>query len=98
MFAPGWLDAVNGTDLLQLWLDHLLVLSMLQHPDGMWTWGRFVVVYPSGNDDFADACVRYRQLLVDPSTFSAVTIEELLAAGALPDATVAALRARYLPR
>ena len=98
VFSAGWLDAVNGTDLLQLWLDHLLILSMLQHPDGMWTWGRFVVAYPAGNDDVADACARYRQLLVDPSTFGAVTIEELLAAGALPAATVAALRARYLPR
>ena len=98
VFAPGWLDAVNGTDLLQVWLDHLLVLSMLQHPDGNWTWGRFVVVYPAGNTDFADACARYRHLLVDDSTFSAVTIEDLLDAGALPDAIAAAFRARYLPQ
>ena len=98
VFAPGWFDAVNGTDLLQIWLDHLLVLSMLQHPDGSWTWGRFVIAYPAGNTDFADASTRYQQLLIDQSTFSAVTIEELLDAGALPDAAVSAFRDRYLPR
>jgi len=98
VFAPGWFDAVNGTDLLQIWLDHLLVLSMLQHPDGNWAWGRFVIVHPAGNTDVGDVCGRYRQLLVDQSTFAAVTIEELLDAGALPAATVAAFRDRYLPR
>src|SRR6266511_3117383 len=32
VFGPGALDAVNGTDLIHIWLDHLLVLSMHQHP------------------------------------------------------------------
>ena len=31
------------------WLEHLLLLSMLQHPSGEWTWGRYVVVHPAGN-------------------------------------------------
>jgi hypothetical protein len=97
-FGPGALDAVNGTELIHIWLDHLLVLSMLQHPSGDWAWGRLVVVHPAGNTDFADACDRYRALLVDESTFaSGGTLEELLDAGALPTATVAALRDRYLP-
>lgn len=34
------------TDLLEMWLDHLLLLSMLQHPSGAWRWGRLVHVYP----------------------------------------------------
>jgi hypothetical protein len=34
---------------------------------------------------------------VDQSTFSSVTLEELLDADALPAATTAALRDRYLP-
>ena len=96
-FVTDVADAVNGTPLLQIWLDHLLVLSMLQHVDGVWQWGRFVVVYPEGNSDIAEACDRYRALLVDPSTFVAVTLEELLAAGALPDAAAASFRQRYLP-
>jgi hypothetical protein len=80
-----------------MWLEHLLLLSMLQHAGGRWRWGRFVVVHPAGNTDFADACARYRTLLKDQSTFASVTLEGLLDAGALPTATVSALRDRYLP-
>jgi hypothetical protein len=96
-FGPGAIDAVNGTELIHIWLDHLLVLSMLQHPSRAWRWGRLVVVHPAGNSDFADACSRYRALLVDQSTFASVTVEELLEADVLPVQTTAALRDRYLP-
>jgi hypothetical protein len=96
-FGPGAVDAVNGTDLIHIWLDHLLVLSMLQHPSRAWRWGRLVVVHPAGNTDFADACSRYRALLVDQSTFASVTVEGLLDANALPAQTSALLRDRYLP-
>ena len=48
VFARGAIDEVNGTDLLVMWLEHLLVLSMLQHPSGEWSWGRYVVVHPAG--------------------------------------------------
>ncbi len=97
VFGPRAIDAVNGTDLIHIWLDHLLVLSMLQHPSRAWRWGRLVVVHPAGNSDFADACARYRALLVDQSTFASVTVEELLDADVLPVQTTAALRDRYLP-
>jgi len=96
-FAPGAIDAVNGTELIHVWLDHLLVLSMLQHPSRAWRWGRLVVVYPAGNTDFDDACSRYRALLVDQSTFDSATVEELLDATAVPAQTTTALRERYLP-
>jgi hypothetical protein len=95
-FAPGAIDAVNGTELIHIWLDHLLVLSMLQHPSRAWRWGRLVVVYPAGNTDFADACSRYRALLVDQSTFASATVEELLGARVLPAKTAAAFRERYV--
>jgi hypothetical protein len=98
VFGPGAIDAVNGTDLIHIWLDHLLVLSMLQHPSRTWRWGRLVVVHPAGNTDYADACSRYRALLVDHSTFASVTVEELLDANVLPAHTAAALRKRYIPR
>ncbi len=96
VFGAGALPAVNGTELVHVWLAHLLVLSMLQHPDRAWRWGRFAVIHPAANADFADACARYRSLLVDDSSFSSTTVEALLDTGALPAATVAALRARYL--
>ena len=97
VFAPRALDAVNGTDLLVMWLEHLLVLSMLQHRSGEWTWGRYVVVHPAGNTDLVDECDRYGALVADESTFSPITHEAFLAAGALPKRMTSALRARYLP-
>lgn len=99
IFVPGATDGVSGrSDLWELWLEHLLLLSMLQHPSGMWGWGRFVVVHPVGNSSFTEACARYRSLLVDQSTFSSVTIEELLDSDVLPRRTAASLRERYLLR
>jgi PD-(D/E)XK nuclease superfamily len=98
VFEPGAIDSVKGrSDLAVMWLEHLLLLSMLQHVSGTWTWGRYVVVYPAGNSDFADACARYADLLRDGSTtFSSATIEHLLDARALPPKTVKAIRARYI--
>jgi hypothetical protein len=98
VFAPGATDEVKGkSGFAVMWLEHLLLLSMLQHVSGTWSWGRYVVVHPAGNTDFAYACTRYRDLLVDRSTFASMTIEELLDADALPARTTAALRDRYLP-
>jgi PD-(D/E)XK nuclease superfamily len=91
-FAPGAVDAVDGTELLVTSLEHLLLLSMVQHPSGRWRWGRYVVVHPEGNADVTDMCTRYGDLLTDRSTFSSVTVEALL--DALPAA--AALRERYV--
>jgi hypothetical protein len=98
VFAPGAIDAVQGrSDLAVMWLEHLLLFSMLQHPSGAWTWGRYVVVRPVGNSDVADECARYRNLLRDEATFGDLTLEELLDARVLPARTAADLRERYLP-
>ena len=97
-FKPGAVDAVKGrSDLAVMWLEHLLLLSMLQHASGTWKWGRYVVVHPAGNSDFVDMCTRYRALLADESTFASMTIEELLDANVVPAQTTTALRDRYLP-
>ena len=97
VFETGALDAVKGrTDLAVMWLEHLLLLSMLQHTSGRWSWGRYVVVHPADNSDFVDACSRYARLLAKRSTFSSVTLEALLGAAVLPPQTASALRARYL--
>ena len=96
-FRPGAVDEVKGrSGLCVTWLEHLLLLSMLQHVSGAWSWGRYVVVYPAGNSSVADGCARYRDLLLDQSTFASATFEELLDAGVLPPETAAALRGRYL--
>ncbi|MGD9703154.1 MAG: hypothetical protein AB7Q42_15900 [Acidimicrobiia bacterium] len=96
-FGTGWLDAVNGTELIHVWLEHQLLHSMLQHRGGEWRWGRYVVVHPAGNIDFADVCAGYRGLLVDDSTFTSTTVEELLVGGDFSEPMVAAFRGRYLP-
>jgi hypothetical protein len=96
VFASGAIDAVDRTDLLVMWLEHLLALSMPQHSSARWRWVRYVVSYPAGNSDVAHACARYADLLVDQTTFSSLTIEELLDAKVLPARTSAALRKRYI--
>jgi hypothetical protein len=95
-FADGAIDAVKGkSDLAVIWLEHLLLHSMLQHASGRWRWGRYVIVHPAANSDVVDMSGRYRQLLADDSTFAAMTLEELLDSGVLPAAET--LRERYLP-
>jgi hypothetical protein len=98
MFGRSAVDSVKGkSGLAVMWLEHLLLLSMLQHPSGTWSWGRYVVVHPAGNKDFVDAVARYRTLLCDESTFSSVTVEELLDADGLPPRTARSVRNRYIP-
>jgi hypothetical protein len=96
-FPDGALDGLAGrSGLAEMWLEHLLVLSMLQHRSGVWQWGRFVVVHPAGNPAYADGCTRYADMLRDRSTYASMALEDLLAAGALPDTTAERLRERYL--
>jgi hypothetical protein len=97
-FEPGAVDVLKGrTELAVMWLEHLLLLSMLQHVSGTWSWGRYVVVHPAGSLDFTEACARYEGMLADRSTFGTTTFERLLEAGVLPPQRSAALRDRYLP-
>ena len=96
VFGGGAVDRLVGrSDLAVMWLEHLLLLSMLQHPSGRWTWGRYVVVRPAANADVVDLCARYRDGLADLSTFVALDLEDLLDSAALRPATTAALRERY---
>jgi hypothetical protein len=97
VFEAGATDQLKRrSGLAVMWLEHLLLLSMLQHPDKVWSWGCYVVVHPAGNTDYADGCQRYRALLADDSTFSSMTLEGLLEDRALPTHATAALRERYL--
>jgi hypothetical protein len=90
-------ERILGTDLQQIWRDHLLVLAMLQHPDRSWSEGIYVLVYPKGNPSFPRAAERYRDVLKDDSTFEVRSIEQLLDAHVLhTDALERAFRERYL--
>ena len=97
-FARGAASRLmERSTLAVMWLEHLLLLSMLQHPAGSWSWGRYVVVHPARNPDAAEMSAGYRELLSDDSTFATCTLEELLGAGALAARATSALRRRYLP-
>ena len=80
-----------------MWLEHLLLLSMLQHAERQWTWGRYVVVHPAGNAARRRRCA--------PATATSWPTNDLCGdhpRGAPrrrrpPEATTAALRHRYLP-
>ena len=96
-FASGAIDRLaRPSDLCVVWLEHLLMFSMLQHGIGEWTWGRYLVVYPSTNCDLADSRARYRDTLADDTTFATTTLEALLDSATLPKPTVKLLRERYL--
>lgn len=90
------MEKILGTALQQIWLDHLLALSMIQVEPREWTWAGFVLVHPAKNPSYARAAESYRGLLNDAKTFRVSTIESLLAANALPEATAAAFTERYL--
>jgi hypothetical protein len=97
VFTPAARRLLERSDLAVMWLEHLLLLSMLQHESGAWAWGRYVVVHPADNTDVVDAVARYRDVLTDDATFATMTLEALLATRALPAATTRAVRERYLP-
>jgi hypothetical protein len=94
-FVADWEDRILGTQLQQVWRDHLLLLAMLQRPE--WKNGRYVLVHPAGNPAFHELGKRYRDVLEDDSTFEVRTIEELLDAGVLHTGdTEKRFRERYL--
>jgi len=96
-FASGTVDLLHPTRLSIVWLEHLLLLSMLQHESHRWAWGRYVVVHPQANTNVASAIDEYHEVLADDATFASATIEELLDAKVLAPKTGAALRRRYVP-
>lgn len=96
VFKTDALQALVGTHLQQIWLDHLLALSMVQDRDENWDWSKFILVYPERNPSFRKAAEEYLELLTDRSTFAACTIESILDAGALPPEITEAFRGRYL--
>lgn len=78
VFTHGATRELAGrSELAVMWLEHLLLHSMLQHADGRWRWGRYIVVHPAENADAASLCARYRELLADDMTFASITFEEL---------------------
>lgn len=97
ILKPNWADLL-GTEVQQIWRDHMLLVSMLLHPSKQWSKGRYVLVHPAANPSFAETGETYRtEFLDDRSTFDIITIEDLLRSGHLHTPAVAnEFRARYL--
>ena len=95
-FLPGAVDRVFGTELQQIWLDHLLALSMTQDESEPWHWTGFALVHPACNPSYARAAARYRQVLHQPDTLTVSTLESLLNADVLPAEMTEAFKQRYL--
>ena len=99
VFHPEWREAVVGTDLQSIWIEHLLVLAMLQgRGSARHAEGRLVLVMPAENVSFRRAAERYSAVLSDHSTYEVRTLESLLdsATNVLPDRLLAEFRQRYL--
>jgi hypothetical protein len=96
VMSSDTMATIIGTDLQQIWLDHLLGLSMLQHPSRAWGWAGFILVHPAKNPSFARATKRYISILEDQASMRVRTLESLLAADALPPAVASAFAERYL--
>ncbi len=96
VFLPETLGLIKGSYLEQIWLDHLLALSMTLHQSGSWRTNKFVLVYPEKNISFSRAADIYAKLLKDSATFEACTIEQILDVGILPPQAGKIFRQRYL--
>jgi hypothetical protein len=96
VFKPGAMEVLAGGPLQQIWLDHLLALSLLQDAECPRRWVKFILIHPAKNPSYARAAADYRAHLEDSSTFDVMTIEELLALAALPEPFARDFRQRYL--
>ena len=80
--APWKKDIVD--DLVdkhnQLWRDHLLAWSLLQHGSSKYTEGRLSVVYHPEDPHCGEVVKGYRALLRDKKTFSAFSLDEIVSA------------------
>jgi hypothetical protein len=97
IFKQGW-ESLLGSELQQIWRDHILLLAMLQHESKRWAGGKYVLVHPAKNPSFAEAGDRYRsEFLENDDTFAVMTVEDLLDADVLHSAASGQqFRDRYL--
>lgn len=96
VLSQGRIDEILGTDLQQIWLDHLLAESMLLHESKQWTWSGFALVHPGRNPSYQEAAARYRGLLEAGSGIRVNTLEELVEADVLPEEIATRFTERYL--
>lgn len=98
LFRDGSSEALTQrTAMCEPWLEHLLMLSMLQHPSANWVWGRYVIIHPAGNIAVTRAFTDYRDHLLDENAITTITFEDYLNSTCLPPAARHTLHGRYAP-
>lgn len=95
-FRAEALPALRVPPLQQIWRDHLLAGIMRQELD--YDQGVFVFLYPAPNVHCRSAVLKYSNTLRDNRSFTAWTLEEVVAVLSIvtPDAWVREFRERYL--
>lgn len=78
VFLPERLDTLLRPPCQQLWLDHLLALSMLERDP--WDAGLFVLLHPAANTACTDAWSTYLGCLGSEPNAEVLTLEEAVAA------------------
>jgi hypothetical protein len=96
VFKPDRLDALLQPPCQQLWLDHLLALSMLQRD--RWDTGLFVLLSPAANPACTAAWTTYLTCLVPEPHAESRTLEDVVATlgTCTSEPWAAELAARYL--
>jgi hypothetical protein len=79
VFDADVVHLLRTPPLQQVWLDHLLALSMLQ-ADPSYDDGLFVFLYPRDNVPCALVSSGYKEHLVDTETFQQLTLEDAVQA------------------
>jgi hypothetical protein len=78
-FLPDNLEVLRAPPLQQIWLHHLLALSMVQADDG-YDDGLFVFLYPIVNERCGSVSAHYEECLADHRSFQRLTLEEVVGA------------------
>lgn len=95
--GDSWLERVWGSDVEQVWRDHLLAHAW-QQQRGAVDRAAYVLVAPAANPAWSPLVERYREMLTDSgrATFLYRTVDDLLSSAADLHPDAGALQRRYL--
>ena len=97
-FEAGARDALMQKPLQQIWRDHLLAGSLRLDDESGFGDGLFVFLHPARNERCVHAVQHYRECLTDGNSFTAWTLEDVVAAieAAGAGAWIGGVEERYL--
>jgi len=96
IFTEHQVDSIIGTHLQQVWLDHLLVLSMLVDSSRKWDWVKFVLISPAKNPSYRKVAEEYETLIDTHSSFEFISLETVIDNPNFPSLFQDNFRTRYI--